>query len=290
MNVESTHLGQKSTYPQHYDPSALVAVPRYLNREQYDLSEDNLPFVGVDVWHAYEFSFLLKSGTPVVGILKIVYPCNNPFLVESKSLKLYLNSFNMDRFGFTPQEGLLQVTAIIKTDLENLLKCKVEVNCFNHKAEPAPSDFDEYQILEENLELDDFNCTDYTENTKLLIGTQAKCNIKWGSHLLRSNCKITHQPDWGSIYISMEGNNLPDIGSFLKYIVSLRNENHFHEEICEMVFKRITDNYQPEELTISCLYTRRGGIDINPIRSLTRKNIPKSLSSHNLLDTPAFRQ
>ena len=106
MTIEATHLGRQSAYPQQYDPSVLVAVPRHLNRGQYNIEEQNLPFEGIDVWHAYEFSFLTQKGAPVVGLLKITYSCNNEFLVESKSLKLYLNSFNMSRYGKTKTQGV----------------------------------------------------------------------------------------------------------------------------------------------------------------------------------------
>ena len=106
---ESKFLGKQVEYPHHYSPEMLVSVPRELNREEYDISDDNLPFYGVDVWHAYELSFMTKKGLPVSGLLKIVYPCDNPAIVESKSLKLYLNSFNMEPYGDTPDEGIRQI-------------------------------------------------------------------------------------------------------------------------------------------------------------------------------------
>ena len=290
MVIEATHLGKRSSYPQHYDPSVLVAVPRILNRKQYLISNENLPFQGFDVWHAYEFSFLLKNGVPVTGVLKMVYPCNNEFLVESKSLKLYLNSFNMDSFGDSVSESISITTSTIKTDLENLLKCKVEVTFFNHSTEKVAPEFEEYELLEDLVDLNSFNCSVYKEAPDLLQNSKQSGEVKWGSHLLRSNCKITFQPDWGSIFIQMKGNELPTPESFLSYIVSLRNENHFHEEICEMVFKRLLDKFNPEELNVTCQYTRRGGIDINPVRSLTGENLSKSLIDADILDSPVFRQ
>ena len=290
MVIEATHLGKKSNYPQHYDPSVLVAVPRILNREQYTISNENLPFQGFDVWHAYEFSFLLNNGVPVAGVLKIVYPCNNEFLVESKSLKLYLNSFNMDRFGKSVSEGVSTTVSAIKADLEDLLKCIVQVTFFNHSAEKAAPEFEEYQLLEDLVDMNAFNCSVYKEAPDLLQKSKQSGEIKWGSHLLRSNCKITFQPDWGSIFVYMKGEKLPTPESFLSYIVSLRNENHFHEEICEMVFKRLLDKFYPQELTITCQYTRRGGIDINPVRSLNNTNTPEKLIDPLKLDLPVFRQ
>jgi 7-cyano-7-deazaguanine reductase len=290
MNIEATHLGHQSAYPQQYDPSVLVAVPRHLNREQYNIEEQNLPFEGIDVWHAYEFSFLTQKGTPVVGLLKITYPCNNPSLVESKSLKLYLNSFNMSKYGETRNKDIDEATRIVTRDLSELLKCEVSVRFFDHKAQPAASDFDEYSILEELVDFDNLSCSTYTETPELLKERPENGEVKWGTHLLRSNCKITHQPDWGSLYIYMNGEKLPSPESFLQYIVSLRNENHFHEEICEMVFKRLNDIFSPEKLMVACMYTRRGGIDINPVRVLPGTALPVSLVSTNSLTRVSFRQ
>lgn len=290
MVIEGTHLGKKSSYPQHYDPSVLVAVPRILNREQYGISNEQLPFRGFDVWHAYEFSFLLNNGVPVAGMLKIVYPCNNEFLVESKSLKLYLNSFNMDQFGTSVSKGISETTATIKTDLQELLKCAVEVTFFSHTEKSTVVAFDDYSILEDSIDSSKLICTAYSESPDLLEKSDHRGEIKWGSHLLRSNCKITFQPDWGSIFLHMKGNDLPTPESVLRYLVSLRNENHFHEEICEMVFKRLADRYNPDELTVTCQYTRRGGIDINPVRSLTGTDLPASLIDSRMKDAPVFRQ
>jgi 7-cyano-7-deazaguanine reductase len=289
MTIESTHLGKQSSYPQHYDPSVLVAVPRILNREQYGISNESLPFKGVDVWHAYEFSFLTGKGAPVVGMLKLVYPVTNEFLVESKSLKLYFNSFNMECIGESREKGISKVVGVIKRDLSELLKCEVLVCYFDNTHQTAESDFDGFSILENCVDFDAIQCDHFTETTELLETSANNGNIKWGTHLLRSNCKITHQPDWGSLYIEMEGEILPTPESFLKYIVSLRNENHFHEEICEIVFKRITDKYKPNKLMTACLYTRRGGIDICPVR-ISDGVLPENLSTVNVYDKPAFRQ
>jgi 7-cyano-7-deazaguanine reductase len=289
MSNEATHLGKQSNYPQHYDRSVLVAVPRIYNREIYGIANEALPFSGVDVWHAYEFSFLTGKGLPVVGKLKIVYPVNNEFLVESKSLKLYLNSFNMDKYGLTREEGISTVIKTIKTDLSELLKCQVLVCYFDHNDQSSKSDFDDFPILEEVLDFDNLLCSEFKENPVLLKTSNISGIIKWGTHLLRSNCKITRQPDWGSLFIEMKSEKLPTPESFLKYIVSLRNEYHFHEEICEMVFQRISAQFSPDSLMVTCLYTRRGGIDICPVR-ISNIFLPTNLSLVKILDKPAFRQ
>ncbi len=289
MSIESTHLGKTSSYPTHYEPTVLVAVPRDVNRIQYGIENEALPFTGIDIWHAYEFSFLLNSGLPVAGILKITYPAESESIVESKSLKLYLNSFNMDKFGNIPEDGVKEVLSTIKNDLSALLKTKVEAEYFDFRYSPENYDFNEHLILEQESDFS-LSFTDYNENPFLLDDSGSSGKIKWGSHLLRSNCKITHQPDWGSIYFEMEGTRLPTKAGFLKYIVSLRNENHFHEEICEMVYKRIIDCFNPDRLVITCMYTRRGGIDINPVRSMLKSDIPKNLTDTKTLSKLMFRQ
>lgn len=290
MSIEATHLGKNSNYPQHYDPTVLVAVPRQLNREQYQIKERNLPFTGVDVWNAYEFSFLLKNGLPVVGILKIVYSCASEFLVESKSLKLYLNSFNMDGFGNAVNDGINQTVTIIQHDLEKLLNCTVEVCFFKHNHPVQVSGFEGFTIVEELIDSPNLKCNNYTESQELLDNIHSSGELNWGTHLLRSNCKITFQPDWGSIFVSMKGPKQPTPEGFLKYIISLRNENHFHEEICEMVYKRFTDIYEPEHLMVTCAYTRRGGIDINPVRSRFVADYPLNLINPTIKTAPVFRQ
>ncbi len=287
MQIEATHLGQQSQYPVRYDKSVLVAVPRALNRVQYDLRNEALPFKGCDVWHAYEFGFMTLHSLPVTAILKMVYPSDSLFLVESKSLKLYLNSFNMELLGETPAEGLNLALAIISSDLSALLSCRVSVTAFDHQSKIMVFDFNEYSILEENKGVESLLFEHFTETPSLLVSSKVKGEIKWGTHLLRSNCKITHQPDWGT---SMKGNNLPTSESILQYIVSLRNENHFHEEICEMIYKRLFNQFSPDQLLVCCLYTRRGGIDICPVRSSHTSLFPKWLTSSLALSKPAYRQ
>ena len=289
MNIEATHLGKKSEYPQQYNPNVLVAVPRKFNRTQYNLHDDQLPFVGKDVWHAYEFSFLLENGFPIAGMLKIVYDSSSFALVESKSLKLYLNSFNMSKFGNNKAEGIILTSQLIESDLSKLLATNVSVTFLEHDACAIENDFINYPILESTIAIEDFNCSEYSENPELLEVEDGN-EFKFGTHLLRSNCKITFQPDWGSLFISMAGNQIPSKESFLKYIVSLRNENHFHEEICEMVFKRILDKFNPNSLTVTCNYTRRGGIDINPTRSTHQDDLPKHLIDSTQLTNSVFRQ
>ncbi len=288
---ESKYLGKATEYPKQYAPEVLVSVPRKLNREVYGIQENHLPFYGLDVWHAYELGFLTQKGLPVTGLLKIIYPADNIFLVESKSLKLYLNSFNMQKIGKNVEEGIRSIVTTIKNDLDNLLQTHVQVNYFGNQNN-RHTDFHDYAILEEIPEIENMQFSEYRETPSLLKKDQdaGKKEIKVATHLLRSNCKVTFQPDWGSVFIYVKGQNLPDKQHLLKYLVSIRNENHFHEEICEMIYKRLWDVFSPEKLMVACLYTRRGGIDICPVRASDPELFPQHLSDINVLSEKLQRQ
>lgn len=291
--MEDQVLGKQVAYPQKYCPEILVAVPRQINREIYGIEEHSNLFIGYDTWHAYEASCLLNNGMPVCGILKIVYSASSPFLVESKSLKLYLASYNMEMMGQTKFEAVNSFCMQVKQDLSQLLHTKVETYFFDNNSSDKPLfDFADYQVLEEKVNPTTFTISTYQENPAFLLENviSKPGELKVCSHLLKSNCKITRQPDWGSIYLHIQGETLPNQDSLLKYIISLRNENHFHEEICEMTFKRLMDFFNPEKLTVTCLYTRRGGIDICPSRSNMPDNLPTYLINPRLLTQRSFRQ
>ncbi len=287
---EGKFLGKQVDYPQQYAPEMLVAVPRHFNREQYQLEASKLPFIGYDVWHAYELSFLTNNGLPVTGLLKVVYPATNYSIVESKSLKLYLNSFNMHRFGHTSEEGLNEVMATIQKDLNQLLETNVRLGFFKHQQHNTAYDFSDYAVIEDLVNADTIQFTHYNETPDLLRKTENAGEMKISSHLLRSNCKITNQPDWGSCFIHIKGASLPDTGDLLKYLVSIRNENHFHEEICEMIYKRLYDIFEPDERAVSCIYTRRGGIDICPVRVSHEHLLPEQLTTPSVLSEKLLRQ
>lgn len=288
---EATHLGKHVNYPQHYAPEVLVAVPRALNRENYGLHSDCLPFVGLDIWHAYELSFLTDKGLPVVGMLKISYQANTHAIVESKSLKLYLNSLNMHCFGSTVSESISHAVTTIKKDLSALLGQAVEVNFFDRLPESPHRDFDAYTLLEALPDIEHFSFDTYTEQPAYLVA-DPNCTkeLKISSNLLRSNCKITHQPDWGSVFIHINGSSLPALPQLLQYLVSIRNENHFHEEICEMIYTRLWTNFKPEILAVTCIYTRRGGIDICPSRASHSHLLPLHLVNNQTLSLKLLRQ
>lgn len=291
MGFEAKVLGRQVAYPTDYCPLILVPVPRNLNREIYDIHRPEELFRGYDTWHAYEAGFLTKNGLPVCGVLKIVYPASSSTIVESKSLKLYLNSLNMTRLGEDVTKGIDTFKQIVKSDLEQLLNTRVEVNFFQQEPEELFFDFQDYQVLENIENIENITFSAYSETPEILEeNITGEGEIKVCSHLLRSNCKITEQPDWGSIYIRIKASNLPDRASLLKYIVSLRRENHFHEEICEMIYKRLSDKFQPEILSVSCLYTRRGGIDICPSRANKIEYLPEFIHDSEVLTRKLMRQ
>ncbi len=292
-SIEGKVLGKKISHPRTYSPEILVAVPRKINREQYQINENVLPFVGYDVWHAYELGFLTEIGLPVTGVMKIVYPCDSEFLVESKSLKLYLNSFNMGKYGSSKKEGVDIVLSIIKKDLSELLKTTVEAD-FHSAYSGGVFEFEGFEFLEDDETVNQILFDTYKEDSSILtLGknkTEKENCYSYATNLLRSNCKITHQPDWGSAFIYMKTDFDIEKEALLKYLVSIRDENHFHEEICEMLFKRLMDAYTPTELMVACLYTRRGGIDICPVRAMNHISLPKNIIQSGLLTQPAFRQ
>ena len=271
----SVHLGQTSEYKSQYDASLLVKEPRSNNRKHINVSEDDLPFIGYDTWNAYEVSALTNNGLPVTGVGKIVYPADSKYIVESKSLKLYFNSFNMSKLGVTPSDVREQIRELVIKDLSELLETVVQVDIFSDSeiVINGGSLFDEYYdgvvTLEEEFEhqlTDEF--TVYQETPELLQYTEGNIvKRKYHSALLKSNCRVTSQPDWGDVYITYEGDRDVDPVSLVKYIVSFRDECHFHEEICETIFVRLNDILKPRKLHVMCLYARRGGIDINPQRA-----------------------
>ena len=287
--MEPKVLGQKSAFPGKYDPSFLDPVARSENRELYNISDVNPGFVGFDVWHAWEIGFLTNNGLPVAGVLKIIYPQSSPFIIESKSLKLYLNSFNMTHLGNSPQEGISLLLQTVQNDLDRVLESRPTVAFFSG-ANESGFDFNEFSILEETFDFSNIKFSDFVETPELLLQGDGINDLRWTSNLLRSNCKVTFQPDWGSVFIHLKGEKGPSPEGLIKYLVSFRNENHFHEEVCEMIYKRLWDAFAPEELMVVCLYTRRGGIDICPVRASHTNLLPKALLNPRLVSDKLFRQ
>lgn len=264
----STLLGKKVAGSDTYDPTLLVAVPRYENRAQYQIENDNLPFEGYDIWHAYEFSCLTKNGIPTTRLIKMRYNCNNQYLVESKSLKLYLNSFNMMRWGSDIEECLEICKKTIEKDLSEKLKTDVEVNFIENNIQKT-NVFDNFKNLIDLINEKELKIENYKESPELLE-VEEKETVK--KHFLmfdslRSNCRVTHQPDFGDAFIYYKSLKHIKEDGLVKYLCSFRSEFHFHEECCEMIYKRLYDLLdENDELFVCALYTRRGGIDICPLR------------------------
>ena len=273
--IASTHLGKKYNGSEDYNPSLLVPIPRDENRKQYDINSQKLPFLGWDVWHAYEFSTLTENGIPVTRLMKIKYNCNSDFLIESKSLKLYLNSFNMTKCGESIPECLKICKNIIEKDLSQNLKTSVEINFIENNTDVTKI-FQKYVNLYNLVDFASLSVNDFKENPVLLeleqLSEMQTYYLMFDS--LRSNCRVTHQPDFGDVFIYYKSKKHFKEDGLVKYLSSFRNEFHFHEECCEMIFKRLYDLLDDDdELFVCALYTRRGGIDINPCRWSKNCNI-----------------
>lgn len=291
-SIAATHLGKKGGegYSDQYDPTLLVAIPRYLNRVAYNLEEGNLPFVGVDTWNAFEVSALTRKGLPVMGQLKIVYDAASELHVESKSLKLYLNSFNMTPMGYSAIECIRQIESVVSRDLTKLLKTEVSVKFFRESDETVPETvLPGYTNIEDLIDLDDIEFTAYKSDASQLVLSKSR-EIKVSLDFLRSNCRVTNQPDFGTLYIYMEAPSVPTAESLARYTVSHRQVNHFHEEIAEMVYAHLWERFKPSKLAVTCLYSRRGGIEINPSRVSSVDLLPEVLSDVNRLMQKTLKQ
>ncbi len=253
--LHNSQLGKTVHYKSTYDRSLLFALPRALKRAELDLN-DHLPFHGVDIWNAYELSWLNDKGKPIVRLAKFTFPCDSTHIIESKSFKLYLNSFNQTRFSSAEI-----VKNIMQYDLSSAAGAKVRVD---FSAVDKPLTIAHFPgICLDDLDID---IQDYQPNTHLLSTLDYTVTETVYSNLLKSNCPITHQPDWASVMIRYQGAQIDHKG-LLQYIISFREHNDFHEHCVERMFSDILRVCQPEKLTVYARYTRRGGLDINPFRS-----------------------
>jgi 7-cyano-7-deazaguanine reductase len=285
MGIEQ-HLGQTSEYKSTYDASLLVTELRQTNRDGQNITSE---MVGTDLWNVYEISFLTNHGQPINGVGKISYSSSNETIVESKSLKLYFFSWNMTKVGETAEEASKEFSDQVTADLSSLLKTPVTFSFYRtHLIPMSVEPFEHYSHID--LDLDDIEFTDVNENPALLESIDCESELMARSSLLRSNCKITNQPDYGDVFIYYRGPRTLDLNSLAKYLVSFRAENHFHEEVCEMIYDRLVKALQPVELVVACRYTRRGGIDINPVRSNREDLIPYVYSNPDYMLTKLPRQ
>lgn len=267
MNGESlvlSPLGKKSSYISQYQRDLLHPIPRQMNRDDIHVHAP-LPFKGIDIWNAYEISWLNAKGKPVVAIGEFIFPCTSSFLIESKSFKLYLNSFTNTRF-----DSLADVKNILQRDLSEFSGADVTANVVLLK------DFSDMQMEKlSGVCIDDLDitCDKYLVEPAFLQTGADVVTEKLYSDLLKSNCLVTGQPDWASVSIHYTGKKISHEG-LLRYLVSLRDHNEFHEQCVERIFVDIMRHCKPEKLTVYARYTRRGGLDINPFRS-TEKEFPE---------------
>ena len=253
-------LGKATVYKTEYDPQLLCPFPRQVKRDVIGIT-GTLPFGGYDIWNAFELSWLSPKGKPVVAMGEFHIPCESPNLIESKSFKLYLNSFNQTRFS-----DFSQVEERMVADLSRAAGAKVRVRLL-----------DSDQFITEQIQVLPGKCIDdldidvseYSLDPALLEDStdpQQQVEEELHSHLLKSNCLVTNQPDWGSVSIRYHGSKI-DPEALLRYLISFRQHNEFHEQCVERIFVDLMRHCQPEKLTVYARYTRRGGLDINPFRS-----------------------
>ena len=256
---ENNPLGKSSAYIDSYDPTILFPISRAESWTAVGVERETLPFFGEDIWNGYEISWLNDKGIPQVAMAEFRLPATSPYLIESKSFKLYLNSYNQTKFA--------NKDAVEKRMVKDLSaaaggEVKVAILSLQYAfpAEPKSVCIDDLDISMDKYELD-------PEVLTLATGAEAgEFEGTLVSHLLKSNCPVTGQPDWGSIYIEYKGPHI-DEKSLLTYLVSLRTHQDFHEQCVERTFWDIWNRCQPQELTVYARYVRRGGLDINPMRS-----------------------
>ena len=269
--VQDSSLGQEVAYPSHYDAGLLFAIPRAAGRGEIGLLDSApgsgpgqaLPFIGHDRWHAYELSWLDARGKPCVATATFQVPCDSPNLVESKSLKLYLNSLNAERFNSDEA-----VRERITLDLSARAGADVTV-AFGLPQMSADADAE--SIDAQDLDIDDYG----PPNPSYLSADPAQViEETLVSHLLKSNCPVTGQPDWASLVLSYRGPRIERNG-LLRYLVSFRDHAGFHEQCVERIFHDLQQRCSPDRLSVEARYTRRGGLDINPWRATPGSTAPE---------------
>mgnify|MGYP003581723288 CR=1 FL=1 len=274
---EQSQLGKNSAYVDQYDADLLFPIARVEKREEIGITSATLPFMGADLWTGFELSWLNLRGKPQVALLQVQIPCETPNIIESKSFKLYLNSFNNTRFA---SEAVVRDT--IFADLNEaawrgapVVQASVGVRVV------LPEQWEKERVQElEGMSLDrlDCACTHYTPAPELLktLPEQGAVTETVVSNLLKSNCLVTGQPDWGSVQISYSGSQIDHEG-LLRYIVSFRNHNEFHEQCVERIYMDIMRQCKPTKLSVYARYTRRGGLDISPFRTSHPQALPQAV-------------
>ncbi len=282
MNTpEQSQLGKASAYIDQYDAGLLFPIARSEKRSEIGIT-GTLAFMGADLWTAFELSWLNARGKPQIAIAQITVPCESPCIVESKSVKLYFNSFNNTRFAGS-NHGADEVREAIALDIGAAAfgtprgERRVGVRVISQEA------FHDEKVQElDGVLLDrlDVECSHYTPAPQLLTAAFHEQPVSeiLVSHLLKSNCLVTGQPDWGSVQIEYSGPQI-DQGGLLQYIVSFRNHNEFHEQCVERIYTDVWQHCKPAKLAVYARYTRRGGVDINPFRTSYPQALPLNIRS-----------
>lgn len=277
LNLKQSVLGKKVNYNNSYDPNLLYAINRKLKRDEIGILSP-LPFIGYDLWRAYEFSWLNAKGKPQIGVLELEIPHDSENIIESKSLKLYLFSFSNSKF-----KNWEEIKEIIMNDIS--LKCGKRIKLSKIEVDDS-SRYSFAKLKGECIDLQDISCDDYSKvNPDYLVKERRYVSEILHTNLLKSNCLITSQPDWASVQIRYSGEKISQEG-LLKYIVSFREHNEFHEQCIERIFNDILKQCKPISLCVVGFYTRRGGIDINPIRATNLESLVHMPKDHIRL----FRQ
>ncbi|WP_085296949.1 NADPH-dependent 7-cyano-7-deazaguanine reductase QueF [Cognaticolwellia mytili] len=262
-------LGKTTDYISQYNADLLQGVPRSLNRDSLSISANNLPFYGEDIWYGYELSWLNSKGKPVVAVAEFRFPCTSANIVESKSFKLYLNSFNQTKFV-----SWQSVETTLVKDLSAIAQANAQVSLFAVNKCPALAIKESKAVCIDELDIEIKSFTLEPEILKPESGTNAEIVSEYlVCHLLKSNCLITNQPDWASVYIDYTGTKICH-ERLLKYLISFREHNEFHEQCVERIYCDIQQFCQVKELSVFARYTRRGGLDINPFRSSSKAKAP----------------
>jgi 7-cyano-7-deazaguanine reductase len=257
---ENSPLGRATAYCSEYAPHLLFPILRQGKRDELGLNTDNLPFVGEDLWNAYELSWLDLRGKPVVAVGEFRVPASSPCLIESKSLKLYLNSFNQTRVA-----DVGEVSAMVERDLSVAAQAPVGVSIVPLAVRPEHrSRYLEGACLD-SLEISVDRYTLDPGLLRVVEGKETRDELLY-SHLLKSNCLVTGQPDWGMVAVRYSGPVI-DREALLRYVISFRQHNEFHEQCVERIFADIQKACRPHKLAVWARYTRRGGLDINPFRA-----------------------
>ena len=260
-------LGQESSYPEQYDASLLYPIARAANRAPLRICEDALPFIGADEWHAFEMSWLNQRGKPMVAVARFSLPANSSHLIESKSWKLYLNSYNQTRFASREE-----VIECLMHDLSKAAGGTVKVELLNVDSDALIPRLLPGECLDEL----DIDVDAYTPSANHLSVGDEWVEETLYSHLLKSNCPVTGQPDWGSVLIRYKGHKLEREG-LLRYVIGYRQHQDFHEHCVEHIFMDLMRIAAPEELLVLARYVRRGGLDISPWRATPGLQPPSPL-------------